>query len=141
MFRLDEKSTLKASEGYGIDGTVVDITIVKSRTNATKKSVPLIFNKSVGAFDNILSIYHFMKAQGRIGGAGRAMYLDNAPDIKFSQKDFKSKLLSDPELQKAFSELSKEIMDELLSDTINQELSEENVDGVVDVNSLILSLG
>ena len=141
MFRLDEKSTLKATEGYGIDGTVVDITIVKSRTNATKKSVPLIFDKSNGSFDNILSIYHFMKSQGRIGGAGRSMYLDNCPDIRFSQKEFKSKLLSDPNLQKAFSELSKEVMDELLSDTKNQELSEEAANTTVDVNSLILSLG
>lgn len=137
MFRLDEKSTLKETEGYGINGTVVDVTIVKSRTNATKKSVPLIFDKSKGAFDNILSIYHFLKTEGYIGGAGRSMYLNNAPDIKFSQKGFMEALVNNPELQKAFAQASKECLDKLLSDTRNQEAEE----GVFDINSAILSLG
>jgi len=128
---------LKEAEGYGINGTVVDVTIVKSRTNATKKSVPLIFDKSNGAFDNILSIYHFLKTEGYIGGAGRAMYINNAPDIKFSQKGFKETLISNPELQKAFAQASKECLDKLLSDTRNQEAEE----GVFDINSTILSLG
>src|SRR5574344_1004212 len=39
LFRMDEKGTLKAEEGYGINGTIVDITAVKSRTNATRRSV------------------------------------------------------------------------------------------------------
>lgn len=122
MFRLDEKSTLKADEGYGVDGTVVDVTIVKSRTNTNKKSVPLIFNKTDGAFDNVLSMYHLLKSEGLVGGAGRSMYLNNAPDIKFSQKDFKKTLYSDPNLQKAFAEASKELLETFLSDTKNQDV-------------------
>lgn len=135
MFRLDEKSTLKATEGYYIDGTVVDITIVKSRTNATKKSVPLIFNKSKGYFDKTLSLYHFLKIEGYIGGAGKSMYLNNAPDIKFSQKEFKTKLMNDPDLQKAFSIAAKEAMDNLLSETRNCEAESD-----FDLNASILSL-
>ena len=38
-----------------IDGSVITITLIKSRTNATKRSVPLIFNKTEGRFDEILS--------------------------------------------------------------------------------------
>lgn len=136
MFRLDEKSNLKESEGYGIAGTVVDVTTVKSRTNATKKSVPLVFNKSNGSFDQILSLYHFLKTEGFVGGAGRSMYLNNAPDIKFSQKDFKSELMNNPDLQRAFSIASKEAMDSLLSETKNQE-AESNFD----LNASILALG
>lgn len=136
MFRLDEKSTLKATEGYGIDGTVVDITIIKSRTNATKKSVPLVFNKSNGSFDQILSLYHFLKVEGYIGGAGKSMYLNNASDIKFSQKDFKNQLMVNEDLQKAFSLAAKEAMDTLLSETKTQEL-----EGSFDINASILSLG
>lgn len=138
LVRLDEKGKLKDSEGFGINGTIVDVTLVKSRTNATKQSVPLIFDKSNGAFDNILSIYQFLKAQACIGGAGRSMFLENAPDIKFSQKEFKSKLMENPELQKAFAEISKEAMEKLLSDTKNQEIEEEKE--VVDINALILNL-
>ena len=81
MFRLDEKTSLKEAEGYGINGTVVDISIVKSRTNASKRSVPLIFDKSTGAFDNILSILHFLKSEGYIGGAGKALYFTENPDV------------------------------------------------------------
>lgn len=136
MFRLDEKSTLKPTEGYGIDGTVVDITIIKSRTNATKKSVPLVFNKSNGSFDQILSLYHFLKVEGYIGGAGKSMYLNNAPDIKFSQKEFKNQLMVNEDLQKAFSLAAKEAMDTLLSETKTQES-----EGSFDINASILSLG
>ena len=137
MFRLDEKSQLKETEGYGINGTVIDITAVKSRTNATRRSVPLIFDKTVGGFDNILSIYHFLKLEGAIGGAGRSMYLNNAPDIKFSQKEFKNILFSNPDLQKAFAEISREYMDKMLSDTKNQEAS--NV-MEMNINNLILGV-
>lgn len=137
MFRLDEKSTLKDSEGYGINGTVVDITSVKSRTNATKKSVPLIFDKSSGAFDNVLSIYHFLKSEGYVGGAGKSMYITTNPDIKFSQKQFKELLIKDVELQKAFAIASKECLDKLLSDTRTQQMEEDTFD----INSAILSLG
>lgn len=137
MFRLDEKSQLKDTEGYGIAGTVIDITAVKSRTNATRRSIPLIFDKTVGGFDNILSIYHFLKLEGAIGGAGRSMYLNNAPDIKFSQKEFKNILFSNPDLQKAFAEISREYMDKMLSDTKNQEAS--NV-MEMNINNLILGV-
>ena len=137
LVRLDEKGKLKDSEGFGINGTIVDVTLVKSRTNATKQSVPLIFDKSNGAFDNILSIYQFLKAEGCIGGAGRSMYLEDAPDIKFSQKEFKTKLMENPELQKAFVQTAKNAMDKLLSDTKNQE--EENKE-IFDINSAILNL-
>ena len=135
MFRLDEKSSLKDSEGFGILGTIVDVTIVKSRTNASKRSVPLVFDKTYGAFDNILSMYMYLKNQGCIGGAGKAMYLENCPDIKFSQKEFKTKLMNSPELQQAFSELSRSEMDKLLAMTKNQEVEEEKP---FDLNNSIL---
>lgn len=137
LFRLDEKGKLKDTEGFGISGTIVDVTLIKSRTNATKRSVPLIFDKTNGSFDNILSIYQYLKAEGYIGGAGRSMYLENCPDIKFSQKEFKNKLMESTELQKAFAEISKEAMDKLLSETKNKESENYNID----INSLILNLG
>lgn len=127
MFRMDEKSTLKESEAYGINGTVVDIGIVKSRTNVNKRSVPLIFNKSVGAFDNTLSLFHLLKTEGRVGGAGSYLYLENLPDVKFSQKNFKNVLNENTELQQAFVALCKEVLDGFLSNTINQEMDTSKV--------------
>ena len=46
--------------------------------------------------------------------------------------------MENPELQKAFAEISKEAMEKLLSDTKNQEIEEEKE--VVDINALILNL-
>jgi len=134
MFRLDEKGLLKESEGYGINGSIVDITIVKSRTNASRRSVPLIFDKSNGAFDNELSLLHLLKTEGYTAGAGKACYITTNPDAKFSLKTFKQDLRSNPELQVAFATAAKTVLEGLLSDTKVQEKSEEDFD----INSMIL---
>ena len=117
MFRLDDSTTLKASEGFGIDGSIVNLTIVKSRTNATKRSIPLIFNKSEGKFDDILSLFQLLKNEGVFKGAGSYQYIDGCDDIKFSQKSFKETLMSSPELQKAFGQECGRVLRGLLSET------------------------
>lgn len=136
LFRLDDKGTLKAAEGFGIDGNIVDLTLVKSRTNRNKRAIPLVFNKTEGNFDNILSMFQMIKAEGRIGGAGTHLYFDIAPDIKFSQKSFKEDLSSNPELQKAFAQVAKEVLEPLLSDTENKAAEVESFD----LNNAVLSL-
>ena len=128
LFRLDDKGTLKASEGFGIDGTIVDISMIKSRTNRNKRAVPMIFNKTEGCFDSILSAFQLVKSEGRIGGAGSHLFLDNAPDIKFSQKEFKQILCSNPELQKVFAQTLKEILEPLLADTENKTIENSEFD-------------
>lgn len=137
MFRLDDKGTLKESEGFGINGTIVDITIVKSRSNQNKTSVPLIFNKSEGCFDQQLSLFYFLKTRGAVSGAGK-MYFDELPDVKFSQKEFKNVLAESPELQLVFARKCREYLDPLLSDTINKEIQEGTK--TIDINALINSL-
>lgn len=135
LFRLDDKGTLKDSEGYGINGTVVDITIVKSRSNQNKTSVPLIFNKTEGRFDENLSMFHFLKTRGALSGAGK-MYFEDLPDVKFSQREFKQVLQESPELQKVFALKCREYLDPLLSDVENKQISEESVNISDLVNSL-----
>lgn len=124
MFRLDDKGTLKESEGLGIRGNVVELSLVKTRTNADRRSIPLIFDKTVGAFDNILSLFYFLKTQGCVGGAGKSMYLENAPDIKFSQKEFKEELLRNTDLQAAFTDMVRQNLEPLLADTALQDMGE-----------------
>ena len=120
MFRLDDRATLKESEGYGIAGQVVDVSLVKSRTNQNKRSVPLIFNKSEGMFDSILSMLHLLNSEGKVGGAGARCYFLDEPDIKFSKKNFKAELEESPDLQRVFTIQCREVLDKLLSDTENQ---------------------
>ena len=117
MFRVDDSITLKEKDGFGINGSVVTLTLIKSRTNATKRSVPLVFNKTEGRFDEILSLFQLLKNEGKIEGAGVSQYIDGANDVKFSQKSFKEKLENSPELQEAFAKVCYNTLKPYLSDT------------------------
>jgi hypothetical protein len=141
MFRLDDSLTLKESDGFGINGSVVNVSIIKSRTNVNKKSVPLIFNKSEGRFDNILSLYYLLKTEGRFKGAGAYQYLEGAPDIRFGQKNFKKVLDSSPELQKAFAEECYMILSSFLSDTISRSADNESTNTMTNISNLISQMG
>ena len=139
MFRADDSLTLKESEGFGINGSVVTITLIKSRTNATKRSIPLIFNKTEGRFDTILSLFYLLKQEGKFSGAGAYLYLDEVSDIKFGQKNFKQVLESNPELQKAFANTCYEVLSKFLSDT-RAVRSEEN-NAYSNITDMINSMG
>ena len=102
IFRLDNGATLKEDKDYGIDGKIVKVTLIKSRTNATRRSVNLIFNKSIGKYDNDLSNLHLLKENGKLNGIGNNIRLDSCPDVKFSLKNFKSVLETSEELQEGF---------------------------------------
>ena len=117
MFRVDDSKTLKASDGFGIDGSEVNLTLIKSRTNATKRSIPLIFNKTEGRFDDILSLFQLVKNEGKFSGAGAYLFLDDCPDIKFGMKSFKPTLEESPELQQAFAKICYSILSTYLSET------------------------
>lgn len=121
MFRLDKTKTLKEEEMFKIAGSVVDFTICKSRTNANLRSVPLVFDKSRGLFDNELSVFYYLKENGYIAGTGRGMYIDGYPEYKFSQADFKTRLFESPELQSIFVEVAHEALSKLLSNTRTEE--------------------
>ena len=127
MFRVDDSTTLKVGKDYDIDGSVVNLTLVKSRTNATKRSIPLIFNKSEGRFDEILSLFHLLKDEGRFSGAGAYQYLEDAPDDKFSQKTFKQVLEGSETLQRAFAKECYEVLSKLLSETKAMDADVSNV--------------
>ena len=117
MFRVDDTNTLKKDKDYGIDGSIINMTLVKSRTNATKRSIPLIFNKTEGRFDDILSLFHLLKTEGCFDGAGAYQYLADVPDVKFSQRNFKEVLEGSEELQEAFAKKCYEVLAPMLSET------------------------
>ena len=98
--RLDEKSKLKNAEAFGIDGAIVNVEIVKSRTNKAGKGCTLVFDQTNG-YDPDLSLFMFLKENNILEGAGAYLRLPGS-EIKFSQRGFKEKLYSDPEFYKAF---------------------------------------
>lgn len=102
VIRLDDATKLKADEAFKIDsGNITMVTLLKSRSNMSGKSVPLIFNPTIG-YDPILSLFYFLKNEGGLKGAGAYLYIDGVPEIKFSQATFKEKYINDPVLRDAF---------------------------------------
>jgi len=101
IFRLDIKSKLKDDEGFGITGSIINIDIVKSRTNKTSRArCALVFNQEIG-YDADLSLMLMLKEEKILEGAGAYLRLPNS-EKKFSQKAFKSLLYSDPEFRAEF---------------------------------------
>lgn len=138
MFRVDDSLTLKADKDFGIDGSVITLTQIKSRTNATKRSIPLIFNKTEGRFDELLSLFQLLKSEGVLQGTG-VYYLESAPDIKFKQKNFKEVIENSPELQKAFAEECYKILSTFLSDT--KIVSANNNTASFNINNMVGVMG
>ena len=118
MIRVDDGAKLKASEGIGVDGKIVDFEIIKSRTNSAGRSVPMVFTST--GFDDIWSLYMFLKSSGGII-TGSTCYLRGHEDMKFRQKEFKDKLFSDPEFAKAFNQVAYEDLEKLLATSVDNE--------------------
>lgn len=136
MFRVDDSTTLKDSEGFGINGSIVNLTLIKSRTNATKRSVPLIFNKTEGRFDPLLSLFQLLKVEGAFKGAGAYLYIDGLEEVKFGQKNFKQQIENNAELQKAFAELCRNVLTKMLSETKSASADVTTADFI---NNMVLS--
>lgn len=132
MFRMDDNKKLKEEEGLGIDGAIVDIMVVKSRTNKSLRAVPLVLNFATG-FDNELSLFLLLKQCGRITGAGAYYKLDGWEE-KFTQKNFKEKLRESPEMQQQFAKVSYEVLSQYLSDRSDSTAAEQTFN----LNSMIM---
>ena len=101
IFRLDIKSKLKAEEGFGITGSVVNVDIVKSRTNKSNRArCFLVFDQEIG-YDNNLSLLLLLKENKILEGSGAYLKLPGY-DKKFSLRQFKDLLYTDPEFYNAF---------------------------------------
>lgn len=102
IIRLDDATKLKSDEAFKIEsGNITMVTLLKSRSNRSGKSIPLIFNPVIG-YDPILSLFYFVKSENILKGAGAYLYIESYPDVKFSQATFKDKYLNDPVLREEF---------------------------------------
>lgn len=121
ILRFDDNSKLKKEEAFGFDGSLVDVGLVKSRSNKAGQSTTLVFDQNHG-FDVDLSLFIMLKNAGKVKGAGAYLYFDGAPDIKFSQKQFKDKLYSNKDLYEVFMNT---VMEELKTFVIDSKTEEE----------------
>ena len=91
IIRLDDVTKLKGDEKYKVWGSLVEATLVKSRSARSNQKAMLLFNHDTG-FDSLLSALIFMQNTDRIHGAGIGLYLDDNKDMKFSMGNFKEKM-------------------------------------------------
>lgn len=126
LIRFDDNSKLKPEEGFGIDGNLVDISLIKSRNNRAGKVCTLVFNKALG-YDPELTLFLMLKNAKKINGAGAYLYIGNLSDIKFAQKNFKQKLREYPELRQAFINEAITVLKEDL-DSSDSQTSEGHMD-------------
>lgn len=136
LIRFDDNSKMKEDEGFGISGSLVDLTLVKSRDNSAGSSCTLVFDQHKG-FDPELSLFLMLKNEKRINGAGAYLYIGDRSDIKFSQKAFKDKLRENSELRDIFIN---EVIDTLKARLDKQDRFEESGDDfsrnlISDINS------
>lgn len=139
MFRIDDNAKLKSEEAFGIDGNIVELQMLKSRTNKSGKSIPMVFDQERG-FDPDLSLFIMLKSAGKVNGGGTGMYLGDRSDMKFSQKQFKDKLKSNPELQLLFAQECYILLEALLSNDEDEDIS-DLIDIPSNTNDLILKMG
>ena len=114
--RIELKTKLKDSEGLGIIGSIVNLDMVKSRTNKTSKArCILVFDLDAG-YDADLSMFVTLKEEKLIEGAGAFLKIPGS-DIKFAQKNFKQIMNTNPEFARNFAQYSmKVLIDRLVAD-------------------------
>lgn len=139
LIRLDDGAKLKESEGFGIKGSIVEVTLLKSRSSAAGNSVNLIFDLDNG-FDRDLSMFQLLKEKGYVKGAGAYLYFDKHDEIKFAQKNFKTKLQENENLQKIFSEVSYEVLMTLINKPVEHDQESKKFDiasAIYNMNSVM----
>lgn len=127
MIRFDDHSKLKEGEVFDIDGSLVDLTLVKSRNNKAGQTVTLVFNQAEG-YDADLSLLILLKEHKKLNGAGAYLYVGDRSDIKFAQRQFKDKLKENPELRKVVIDEALEILKGFIHSVEVQTVEEEQFD-------------
>jgi hypothetical protein len=102
---MDDGTKLTSDKDFGINGCIVSISNVKSRSGISggESATDLVFNYVTG-FDPELTLYLMLKNAGRVNGAGAYLYFGDRSDMKFSQKNFKTKLATETEFADIFVE-------------------------------------
>lgn len=100
IIRIENAQKLQADKEFKIEGSVVDVSILKSRTSGKKQATKLILDFDNG-FDPWLSLFKFLKENNLIYGSGVSMSLDKDKVYKFSQGTLREKINTDPEFRNA----------------------------------------
>ena len=136
IIRLDDVTKLKQDEKFKVPGSLVEATLVKSRSSRANKKTILLFNQNIG-FDPVLSSFLFMQQAGRINGAGIGLYLDDNKNMKFSMGNFKEKM-NNKEFYDVFIKAYMEELDKVIESPVDTNETFNNLKLANDINKNIL---
>ena len=101
IIRMDQVAKLTMEDPYHIQGSIVDFSLVKSRTSGNKEPIRMIYDFANG-FDPWLSLLEYMKYNKLLYGAGVSLSFDPEKTFKFSYGTFRDKIQNEPEFRKSF---------------------------------------
>lgn len=125
IFRLDDASKLKEEEAFAFSGSLVTLTLVKSRSNRAGQQIKLVFSQENG-FDYDLSLFLMLKDAKMLKGAGAHLRIGDCP-ISFAQRNFKEKLRENPELQQAFIDECMGLLQKMITQTTYNDIDDSVV--------------
>lgn len=123
IIRVNNNTKLSDKEGLGVNGAIVELTIVKSRTNYVGQTCKLVLDFERG-FDPELSLYQLLKDNNRINGAGAYLYIGEHSEIKFMQKKIREMLSTNEAFRQIFMN---ECIDVLSKQLIEKDYNEQQL--------------
>lgn len=116
------KSNMYSKEDVGFDGFMVNLMLAKSKTNFIGATINVAFNAAKG-FDPIYTMFEFAKQCGLVQGKNPNLYIEGMQDMKFSRKNFSTKMVESPEFNRRFMTLMKPYLEALLG---SKEVTEDD---------------
>ncbi len=99
IFRFNAtKGNMYTLEDNGFEGFKSTVQLAKTKTSFIGATVDVCFNADIG-FDPIYTLYEFGKQADIIEGRNPHMYFKDAPEFKFSRKNFREKFINEPDFR------------------------------------------
>ena len=130
IIRLDNANKLKVDEGYHIEGSVIEASLVKSRASGKKKPTRLVLDFANG-FDPWLSALETMKYNKLLYGGGASLAVDPEKQFKFSLGTFRDKVLNDQEFRNAFVKHALDYLKTTVMRSASTNIDENHIDDLI----------
>jgi len=103
IYRMDNASKLKMDDLYHVEGSIVKVSLVKSRSSGIKRPINMVYD-FINGFDPWLSMLEFLRGAKLLYGGGASVSFDPERVFKFSMGTFKDKINNDIEFRNAFKQ-------------------------------------
>lgn len=130
IIRLDNANKLKVDEGYHIEGSVIEASLVKSRASGKKKPTRLVLDFANG-FDPWLSALETMKYNKLLYGGGASLAVDPEKQFKFSLGTYRDKVLNDQEFRNAFIRHALDYLKTTVMRSATTNIDENHIDDLI----------